>query len=209
MTFSEAANLPATADANALTFPRLDDDQCRALAVIAEAPLPVLPPVDDEHLMQSLAVLDANLPRKASDDASGKLRVAMLRRKLGHMPKEQFDFMCNAVIDSEEWFPPIAVFLRYAAEWRRPDERERARARNLLERERHARMEDALRRLKWEGDSVTQEEVDSWPEGWKRIAATQGLLHRDPERLWQIRRRAIEAAAEPETPPTTEEPDAD
>lgn len=207
MTFSEAANLPATTSGTGLTFPRLDDDQMRALAVIADAPLPVLPPVAEEHLMQSMAVLDANLPRKASDDASGKLRVAMLKRKLGHMPQEQFDFMCNAVIDNEEWFPPIAVFLRYASQWQRADARERARARNLIERERQARLDDAIRRLKW-ADDVTQAEVDAWPEGWKRIAATQGLLYRDPEREFQIRPRAIEAPPEsPEAPPTTEEPD--
>lgn len=179
----------------------------RALAQIADAPLPALPPVEEEHLMQSIAVLDANLPRKASDDASGSLRVAMLKRKLGQMPKEQFDFMCNAVIDKEEWFPPIAVFLRHASGWTRADARERARARNLIDRERQSRMEDAHRRLRL--GQIEQAEVDEWPEGWKAIAATAGHLHRDPERLWQIRRRAIEAPPEqpPEAPPTTEEPD--
>ncbi len=179
-------------------LPRLDDDQLNALVPIANAPLPALPPVEAKHLNQSVAVLDAALPRRKSDDASGALMLAAYRRKLEHMPKEQLDFMCNAILERCRWFPTIAECLEIAGEWQRRDARERARARVLIERERQARMEDAHRRLRW-GDDVTQAEVDGWPEGWKRIAATQGLLHRDPDRLYQIRPRA------PLTPPTTEE----
>ncbi|APZ81793.1 hypothetical protein vBEliSR6L_28 [Erythrobacter phage vB_EliS_R6L] len=182
-------------------FPRLDDSQLNAMVAIAKAPLPALPPVEAKHLNQSVAVLDAALPRRKSDDASGALMLAAYRRKLEHMPKEQLDFMCNAILERCRWFPTIAECLEIAAEWTRADARERARARNLVEREQQARLDDALRRLKWE-DDVTQAEVDGWPEGWRRIAATQGLLYRDPDRLYQIRPRLT-----PETPPTTEEPE--
>lgn len=197
MTFSPEASLPATTDPQ---FPRLDDAQMRQLVVIAEAPLPALPPVEEKHLNQSVAVLDAALPRRNADDASGKLMLAAYRRKLGHMPKEQIDYLCNAILERCRWFPTIAECLEIAGEWQRRDAIERARARNLVEREQQARMDDAHRRLKW-SDDVTQAEVDGWPESWKRIAATQGLLHRDPERLYQIRPRVL-----PE-PPTTEEPE--
>lgn len=197
MTFSPEANLPAVIEP---TPGRLDDASLNALAVIAEAPLPALPPVSEKHLNQSVAVLDAALPRRNSDDASGKLMLAAYRRKLGHMPQEQIDYLCNAILERCRWFPTIAECLEIAGEWQRRDAAERARARNLVQREWQARMEDAHRRLKW-GDDVTQEEVDGWPEGWKRIAATQGLLFRDPERLYQIRPRA------PLNPPTTEEPE--
>lgn len=196
MKFSPEANLPATR-ADPL-FPRLDDDALNALVVVADAPLPALPPIEPEVLHQSFAVLDAALPRRSSDEASGKLMLAAYRRKLGHMPKEQIDFLCNAILERCRWFPTIAECLEIAGEWERRDARERARARNLVQRERQARMEDALRRLRF--DQIEQEEVDGWPEGWKRIAATQGMLHREPDKLWQIRRIPI-------APPTTEEPE--
>lgn len=196
MTFSPEANLPAVVAGNDL--PRLDDDQLNALATVAYAPLPALIPVEERHLNQSVAVLDAALPRRNSDDASGKLMLAAYRRKLGHMPREQIDFLCNAILERCRWFPTIAECLEIAGEWERADAREKARARNLIERERQARFDDAMRRLRW-GD-ITQAEVDSWPERWKEIAATQGDLYRDPERRFQIRPRLID-------PPTTEEPE--
>lgn len=205
MKFSPEASLPATRTDP--LFPRLDDEGLNALVVIAEAPLPALPPIEQEVLHQSFAVLDAALPRRSSDEASGKLMLAAYRRKLGHMPKEQIDFLCNAILERCRWFPTIAECLEIAGEWERRDARERARARNLVQRERHARMEDALRRLKW-GDDVTQAEVDGWPEGWKRIAVTQGMLHHEPDKLWQIRRIPIAPPQEePECPenPSTEE----
>lgn len=197
MTFSPEANLPAVVARNDL-FPRLDDDQMRALAVIAHAPLPALVPVAEKHMNQSLAVLDAALPRRSADDVSGKLMIAAYRRKLGHLPREQIDFMCNAILERCRWFPTIAECLEIAGEWQRADAREKARAINLVQREQQARMEEAHRRLKW-ADDITQAEVDGWPESWKRIAAAQGLLHRDPDRLYQIRPRLIDQ-------PTTEEP---
>jgi len=206
MTFSPEASLPVAAARNDI-LPRLDDDQMRALALTAEAPLPALVPVEERHLNQSLAVLDAALPRRGSDDVSGKLMVAAYRRKLGHLPREQIDFVCNAVLERCRWFPTIAECLEIAGEWERADAREKARAANLIRHEQHARMDEAHRRLKWAED-ITQAEVDGWPESWKRIAATQGLLYRDPERLFQIRPRAVPAS--PDDPPPTEgEPEDD
>lgn len=194
--FSPEASLPATRTDP--LFPRLDDEALNALVVIAEAPLPALPPIEQEVLHQSFAVLDAALPRRSSDEASGKLMLAAYRRKLGHMPKEQIDFLCNAILERCRWFPTIAECLEIAGEWQRRDARERARARNLVQREQQARMDDAHRRLRF--GQIEQEEVDGWPEGWKRIAATQGMLHREPDKLWQIRRIPI-------APPATEEPE--
>lgn len=201
--FSPEASLPATTDP---LFPRLDDTALNALVAIADAPLPALPPVSEKHLNQSVAVLDAALPRRNSDDASGKLMLAAYRKKLGHMPQEQIDFLCNAILERCRWFPTIAECLEIAGEWSRRDARERARARNLVQRERQARMDDAHRRLRL--GQIEQEEVDGWPEGWKRIAATQGMLHREPDKLWQIRRIPIAPPQEePECPenPSTEE----
>lgn len=203
MTFSTGVNLPAVV-ADDGRLPRLSDDQMQALIAVANAPLPALPPVEERHLNQSVAVLDAALPRRNTDEASGKLMLAAYRRKLGHMPKEQIDYLCNAILERCRWFPTIAECLEIAGEWERADAREKARARNLIERERQARFDDAMRRLRW--GEITQAEVDSWPERWKEIAATQGDLYRDPERRFQIRPRLIDqpTTEEPECPPTEE-----
>lgn len=180
---------------------RLDDETLSALAVIARAPLPALVPIERETLVKSLAALDAALPRRRSDEDSGRLMLATYVRKLGGMPKAQIDFMCNVILDTCEWFPTIAKCKEIAGQWRRADAVERARARNLIAHEMHLRMLAAHRRLKW-GEDVTQAEVDGWPEGWREAAATAGLLHRDPERLYQIKARPAPALP----PPTTEEP---
>jgi hypothetical protein len=194
---SPEASLPATTDA---AFPRLDDAALNAVVAVAKAPLPALPPIDPDVLHQSFSVLDAALPRRSSDEASGKLMLAAYRRKLGHMPKEQIDFVCNAILERCRWFPTIAECLEIAGEWSRPDARERARARVIADREYQARMEDAHRSLA--AGQIEQSDVDAWPERWRQIAAAQGLLHDDPDKLWLIRRRALPepATGEPECP---------
>ena len=181
MTFSQEANLPATRDAASDRLPRLDDQQMNALAVVANAPLPALPPIGERDLKQSLAVLDSALPRRNSDDASGRLMLAAYERKLGQMPKEQFDHMCNAILERCRWFPTIAECLEIAGEWTRRDAREKARAQNLMRIELQARMDDALHRLRF--GQIEQAEVDAWPDHWKQVAATRGDLYRDPERF--------------------------
>lgn len=186
---------------------RLDDAALANLAQIASAPLAPLEPADKPHIMQSLAVLDAALPRRARDEVSGKLMAAAYHRKLAHLPVEQFDFMCNAILERCEWFPTISECLKIAGEWVRRDAAEKARAARLIEREDHLRMIEAHRRLRW-GEGVTQAEVDSWPAHWREAAATPAinLLHRDPQRLHQIRARQISAPPALLPPPTTEDP---
>lgn len=182
---------------------RLDDQTLAQLRDIARAPLAPLEPICPDVLVQSLAALDAALPRRKTDEATGKLMLAAYRRKLGHMPKEQIDYLCNAVLERCDWFPTIRECLEIAGQWRRQDAVDQARARNLIANEMHLRMLAAHRRLKW-GEGVTQEEVDSWPEGWREAAASAGLLHRDPARLYQIRVRPDPALP---PPPATENDD--
>lgn len=181
---------------------RLDDAQLARLEAIARAPLAPLEQVDPEHLVQSLAVLDASLPRRRSDFASGRLMLAAYRRKLGAMPREQIDFMCNAILEQCEWFPTIAECLRIAGGWTRADAARKARAIDLIRREDHLRMIEAHRRLRHDPD-ITQAEVDGWPLHWREAAAApaMNLLHRDADRLHQIKRRAL-----PPPPATQGEP---
>lgn len=180
---------------------RLDNDTMSALAEIARAPLPALPPIERDVLVKSLAALDAALPRRRSDDDSGRLMLATYVRKLGHMPKAQIDYLCNVALDTLEWFPTIAKCKQIAEGWKRPDAIERARARNLLAHEMHLRMLDAHRRLKW-GEDIAQAEVDGWPDDWREAAIRARLLTADG----QIKPRPAAGLIAPPLPTTKETP---
>ena len=62
---------------------RLDDRQLEELATVAESPLPALLPCDGEEFTKLIMTM-ATMPRRADDDTTGKLRLAILRRVLGH-----------------------------------------------------------------------------------------------------------------------------
>lgn len=164
--------------ASASTPVRLNDQDLAALEKVAAAPLPTLPPCDSRHFDQCLRILVAALPRKGADDIGGELMVAAYRRKLGHMPLEQINFMTDQALEQCKWFPTIMECLEIASRWERRDEhvRQQSRAIALVGWEKQARMEDAMSAM--DAGTITQAEIDALPPRWQSIAETRGYLRR-------------------------------
>lgn len=155
---------------------RLDDDQLALVERVAAVPVPALPPADPEHLDRCLAALDASLPRQADGEVSGSLRLSVYRKELKHLPKAAVSFLYQEAVRKCRWFPTIAECLAIAGEWRRGDEpvQARAKAEALARRERELRMDEAMGAL--QRGELDDEAVNAWPEWWKLIAQTRGLI---------------------------------
>lgn len=118
----------------------------------------------------------AALPRQNADDVSGELFVAAYQRKLGHMPKEQVNYMTDQALERCKWFPTIAECLEIASAWKRDDDawRTRESARGRVMYEQQQRMEEAMTKLA--AYEMTQEQFDELPERWQSIADARGLV---------------------------------
>lgn len=154
---------------------RLDDHMLAQVEAIANAPLPALPTCSSEHMAKCLKTL-AILPRQAIDAAKGELAVRLYERKLGHLPAAAMSYLADQALERCEWYPTIAECLKIAGEWQRSDEpvQAKARAQALARRERETRMDEAMTAL--QRGELDDEAVNAWPEWWKQIAQTRGLV---------------------------------
>lgn len=158
---------------------RLTDTQLAEARETASLPLPALPICDERHLGQCLRVMRATLPRQNADDVSGELFVAAYQRKLGHMPKDQINYLTDQALERCKWFPTISECLEIAAAWKRDDDAvfNREKARSLVLRETQARLEDAMSQLA--RHEMTQEQFDTLPERYQHLAGVRGLVRKD------------------------------
>ncbi|NBC37347.1 hypothetical protein GTZ99_12380 [Novosphingobium sp. FSY-8] len=149
-------------------------------AVIA-AGLPALEPTNPDHFAKCLRVLLAALPKRNQDDLSGELLVAAYRRKLGHMPVAQVNWLADQVLERCEWFPTIAECLTIAAEWQRDDEalREYRRAETALFWERQRVFDDTMAALR--ARELAPDAIAALPEAWLRAAHTYGHIYPDAD----------------------------
>lgn len=157
---------------------RLDDRQMAMVEEIANSRLPALPHTDESHLAKCMLALDANLPRRQTDNDSAKLRIATWAKFFGEMPRQQVEFMCRVALTKHTFFPTIAEFLAIAKEWERGDaaSQERALARGIATRECERRRMEARQRLRYE--EVPQAEIDAMPEWLREALADDRVLVR-------------------------------
>lgn len=162
--------------ANLASSRRMTDVELVEAEKLAVAPLPTLQPCDEKHFGQCLRIMSATLPRQHSDEVTGELFVAAYRRKLGHMPKDQINYLTDKALERCKWLPTIFECLEIAAGWERNDEalRIRGAARAAVLGEKQQRMEEAMARL--EAGETTQAELSALPEKWQRIADARGLV---------------------------------
>lgn len=159
---------------------RLDDDQLARVEAYALAPLPSLPRTDEQHMLMFMRTLDV-MPRQQSDRAAGEIKLELMLRMLGHLPKATLDWMTGEVMRRFTFYPSIKELLDLSLAWTRTDAsiRARSRAQFLARGERQARLDDALRRLRTE--RCEQSWIDGLDERIRATAETQGLLWSCPD----------------------------
>ena len=178
-----ASSAPST---TTLPDMRLDDQALQQLAIIADSPVPAPLPCDAEEfarLMRTLSTMNS----RADDDDTGKLRLAVLRRVIGHYPREALAYMVEKAITTLDWFPTPKQCLDILAGWRRNDEiaARHAAAVRLVRAERRARFDDIMATL--ERREVDQAGIDALPEQMRRIAAERGFLRLHDDGVYRAR----------------------
>ena len=182
---SSIANLGSTGLPN-----RLDDAMLAAVEALAAAPLPAPEPCDREHFNQCLRVMLAVLPKRNSDDVSGKLLISAYQKKLGNFPKDQISYLADQATMRCEWFPSIAECLSIMQGWERNDDAVRVRREATIAArwEHQARFDETMNRLAT-GD-CDQAEIDALPLSWREVGETRGYLWRNADSSYTARVRA-------------------
>ena len=111
------------------------------VTAVARAPLPDLVPAETAHFNQCMRTLLAVLPKRGTDEISGKLFVAAYQKKLGTYPGDAIGFLADKAMERCRWFPTIAECLEILSKWHRDDEhvRRKIAAREIVDREERAR----------------------------------------------------------------------
>lgn len=155
---------------------RLDDQTMATLTELANCRLPPLVSCADGKFLEAMAVMQASLPRRASDGVSGEIQIETYQRMLGDRPKAAIDHLVERALRTCKWFPTIAECLAILGEWQRNDgwQRKREAVRARVGSEVHARFDDAMAAL--EARQMPQEQIDTLPAQWRRIAVERCYL---------------------------------
>lgn len=183
---------PATTSLPAI---RLDDQRLQQLTIIADSPLPAPIPCDAEEFAKLMRTM-STMPSRADDDDTGKLRLAVLRRVIGHYPREALAFLVERAITTLDWFPTPKQCLDILSGWQRSDDATQRRdsARRMVRAERKARFDDMMTAL--ERREVGQAGIDALPGRMREIAAERGFLRLHDDGVY--RARAAGGASEQE-----------
>lgn len=123
----------------------------------------------------------AVLPKRSQDELSGELFVAAYQRKLSQFSNAGISHLADKAMEKCQWFPTIAECLEIMEGYWRQDEpwQRRNLAREIDQRERSARNRDELAMRRVNEREMTQADVDTLPDGLKRIGLRSGWLFED------------------------------
>lgn len=148
-------------------------EECRALKVWAESVPATVEPISPPQLAKHLSFMAATLPSRSVDDETGKMRFAVYVRILGRFSNEALAYMARTACETLDWFPTPKQCLAIIEQYREPLS-ERDEALRLCARFTRDRFDGFIAALA--AGAMTDEEVNNFPEQWKRIAVEQGHL---------------------------------
>jgi hypothetical protein len=142
----------------------------------ARTPLPALQPASRGDLSERMLLMLAALPKRSSDELSGRLLEQAYWLKLGHLPLAALDYLVDRALEICKWFPTIAECLEIVTGFQRQDDpiRLQREAERLAARELLARFDDA--RLALRRGELDQAAIDALPPRWKHSFEAQSLL---------------------------------
>jgi len=153
----------------------LTDEQFEQVKAIAKADVPPLPAIGPKAMAEALTMLDSSLPRRATDTASGELRLRAYRQCLSHLRAEQMWWTVQQAIKECRFFPTVKELLDIAEGWERRDEATEAHrlAKLLTNREVNRRLREQSRKP---APPLTQELVDGMAPELKKMGLKLGYL---------------------------------
>lgn len=140
---------------------------------------------DFAKLMRSLSIL----PSRADDEVTGKLRLSIYHRMMGHYPRAAIAFMVETAMAKYDWFPTPKQCLDILADWRDRDavvHRHRvAMAASAVRQERQARIGDVMGAL--DRRELDQDQIDALPERMQQIGVERGFLRLHDDGIYRAR----------------------
>ena len=160
---------------------RLDDPILAIVRDIASMSLPSLEIADDRFVAICMKTLDANLPRKATDVDSARMRLQTQERAFAGVPRQALSWATEQAVRTCKWVPTIAELLALVNQWKRDDEslRARTRARAMVSHELQQRLNEARTWLKFA--RCAQLWIDGLSEHDRKVLAGERLLYRCPD----------------------------
>lgn len=159
---------------------RLDDETLAKVEQWLERPVPPLPAADRTYVLQFIRLI-SDMPRRADDEVTGKIRSEAIVEHLTGLPQAQLDWMRREARVRFSFFPSVKELLELARTWKRNDVDAQARrlARARVYNEYQTRLRSYRDRLKHE--RCEPEWIEALSETAKRILCAERLLHRCPD----------------------------
>lgn len=132
---SEAATLLA----NVKDERELTPEQFALVERIAEGPPPALPIATDDDVRKLIGTMAGTLKAARTSTDEGRLKLAVYKRMLGHLPLAALQHATHRALATLEWMPTPAELLKLAEGYCGPEKLAHSRARRLA-RDRHQRL---------------------------------------------------------------------
>ncbi len=124
---SEAATLLA----NVKDERELTDEQFALVERIAEGPPPALPIVTEDDVRKLIGTMAGTLKAARTSTDEGRLKLAVYKRMLGHLPLAALQHATHRALATLEWMPTPAEILKLAEGYCGPEKLAHSRARRL------------------------------------------------------------------------------
>jgi hypothetical protein len=170
----------------------LSEENFAIVQRFADAPLPVVPAIDEIEFGKLMAQLSATLSMRKTDDDEGTFKLSVYRRMLGHLPHEVMQRVVRQSLAECDWMPPPAAMLRMAENASTTEAVAHARARYLV-RERRQREGKQMLALIESGDAV----LANMPDRLIQIGIAQGHVFRKRDGSYAYRTAENLAADSP------------
>ena len=149
---SEAAILLATVkDERELTA-----EQFALVARIAEGPPPALPIATEDDVRKLIGTMAGTLKAARTSTDEGRLKLAVYKRMLGHLPLAALQHATHRVLATLEWMPTPAEILKLAEGYCGPEKLAHSRARRLYRDRRQRLFEERCKAIRSNAFPVDQ-----------------------------------------------------
>lgn len=141
---SEAATLLA----NVKDERELTDQQFALVERIADGPPPALPVATDEDVRKLIGTMAGTLKAARTSTDEGRLKLAVYKRMLGHLPLAALQHATHRALATLEWMPTPAELLKLADGYCGPEKLAHSRARRLARDRRQRLFEERCKAIR-------------------------------------------------------------